>query len=137
MIAATNSAPRVACMRWPRSLLNQRRAATRRSTKASLGPERRRLLVRIAGWALAVIILAGVVVSVVSSRSLLESATGGNGALATSISVVGVTLLLAAPVVVPALAPLAARLTGKSLPKATLPVRAVVYAMIGNVVAWL
>lgn len=80
-------------------------------------------------------ILAGFVVSVASGGALLERSTGGNARLAVVITVVSSLLLLLAPFFIPRVAPLVGRMAGRSV-QATLPVRAVVYALIGNVIAW-
>ena len=88
-------------------------------------------------------ILAGFVVSAASGRALLDRAAGGNGTLATSAVAIACVVLFAAPFIVPRMAPLLGRAMGRPLQaadgrlaKATFPVRAVVYAMIGNVIAW-
>jgi hypothetical protein len=81
-------------------------------------------------------ILAGFVVSVASGRALLDRAAAGNGTLATIIVVIAVGALALAPLALPRLAPLVARAIGRPV-QATLPARAVVYAMIGNLIAWL
>ena len=81
-------------------------------------------------------VIAGFVVALVSGHALLEQTRPGWGTLATIIVVVAGASLLLAPFIVPRLAPLAARLVGRPL-QTTLPVRAVVYSLIGNCVAWL
>ena len=81
-------------------------------------------------------VIAGLVVAIISGRSLLELTRPGWGALATLIAIVAGGALLLAPFIVPRFAPLVARLAGRDL-QTTLPVRAVVYALAGNVIAWL
>lgn len=81
-------------------------------------------------------VIAGFAVSLLSGRALLERTRPGWGALATLIVVAAGGALLLAPVIVPRLAPLAARLAGRSL-QTTLPVRAVVYSLAGNIIAWM
>jgi len=81
-------------------------------------------------------VIAGFVIALVSGRALLERTRPGWGNVATLIvAIAGVSLLLA-PLIVPRLAPIAARLTGRPL-QTTLPVRAVVYSLVGNLIAWL
>lgn len=81
-------------------------------------------------------VLAGFVVALLSGRSLLERTRPGWSGLATIIVVVAGGALMLAPAIVPRLAPLAARLARRPL-QTTLPARAVVYALLGNVIAWL
>jgi glycosyltransferase 2 family protein len=81
-------------------------------------------------------VIAGFVVALLSGRALLETTRPGWGALATGIVVVAGGALLLAPLIIPRLAPFAARLAGRPL-QTTLPVRAVVYSLVGNVIAWL
>jgi hypothetical protein len=81
-------------------------------------------------------VIAGFVVALLSGRALLEKTRPGWGALATLIVVAAGGVLLLAPAIVPRLAPLAARLAGRPL-QTTLPVRAVVYSLAGNLLAWL
>ena len=81
-------------------------------------------------------VIAGFAVSLLSGRALLERTRPGWGALATLIVVAAGGALLLAPVIVPRLAPLAARLAGRSL-QTTLPVRAVVCSLAGNIIAWM
>ena len=81
-------------------------------------------------------ILAGFVVAVASGGALLDRASNGNGALATVIVMLAIAALLVAPFALPRVAPMLARVIGRPV-QATLPARAVVYALVGNVVAWL
>lgn len=81
-------------------------------------------------------LLAGFAVAVISGRALLEQSSNGRGAIAILVVGVAAVMLLAAPWIVPRLAPIIARLAGRPV-EATLPARAVVYALLGNVVAWL
>jgi hypothetical protein len=81
-------------------------------------------------------VIAGFVVALVSGRAILERTRPGWGQLATVIVVVSCGALFLAPLVVPRIAPLVARLARRPL-DTTLPTRAVVYALVGNLVAWL
>ncbi len=80
-------------------------------------------------------ILAGFVVAAASGRALLERAAGGTS-IATTLALLSCAALLVAPFMLPRIAPFAGRLLGRPV-QATLPMRAVVYALIGNMVAWL
>jgi len=81
-------------------------------------------------------ILAGFAVATASGSALLERAGEGQANIAIAISAISRAMLLLAPWLVPRFAPLIARVTGRTV-TATLPVRAVVYSLIGNTVAWL
>jgi hypothetical protein len=81
-------------------------------------------------------VLAGFVVALVGGRALLEQSSQGRGAMAVLLVIVGSLALLAAPVVLPRIAPLAGRALGRPL-TATLPPRAVTHALVGNIIAWL
>jgi hypothetical protein len=81
-------------------------------------------------------VLAGLVVALASGRALLERSAPGQGAVALLIVGVATLGLIAAPWVLPRIAPLVARLARRPV-DATLPPRAVVYATIGNLAAWL
>ncbi|MEP6621575.1 MAG: hypothetical protein ABJE47_19765 [bacterium] len=81
-------------------------------------------------------IMTGFVVVLVSGRALLDRLPGNWGTLAEGATVAACVALLAAPVLLPRLAPVVARATGRTF-EATLPVRAVVYSLVGNVTAWL
>ncbi len=81
-------------------------------------------------------VIAGFVIALLSGRALLEKTRPGWGALATLIVTAAGGALLLAPLIVPRLAPLVARLAGRPL-QTTLPMRAVVYSLVGNIIAWL
>jgi hypothetical protein len=81
-------------------------------------------------------IVAGFGVALVGGRALLERSSSGHGDLAIAFVVVGVAALLAAPALLPRLAPWIGRVAGRPV-EASLPTRAVVYALAGNVLAWL
>lgn len=81
-------------------------------------------------------VLAGFVVALIGGRALLEQSSQGRGTMAILFVVVGSLALLAAPVVLPRIAPLVGRALGRPL-TATLPPRAVAHALAGNVIAWL
>ena len=82
-------------------------------------------------------IIAGFVVALVSGRRLLLQRLPAEMQGLTIIAVAaGCAALLLAPLIIPRLAPLAARVMRRPV-EATLPTRAVVYSLIGNVVAWL
>ena len=81
-------------------------------------------------------VLAGFVVALLGGRALLDRASQGHGTLAFVLVVAGAGALVAAPVVLPRIAPWLGRAIGRPV-RAQLPVRAVLYALIGNVVAWL
>ena len=82
-------------------------------------------------------ITAGFVVALVSGRSLLMQRVPPPLQALTILAVaVACAGLLLAPFILPRLAPVAARLAGRHV-EATLPTRAVVYSLLGNVVAWL
>jgi hypothetical protein len=81
-------------------------------------------------------IIAGFVVALVSGRALLSNAATGVGPIRIAIIIAASAGLLLAPFIVPHLAPLVSRVLKRPI-EATLPPRAVVYALIGNVIAWL
>jgi hypothetical protein len=82
-------------------------------------------------------IAAGFVVALVSGHALLLSqvpATMRTLTVAVIVAAAGSLLLL--PFIMPRVAGAASRVSGRTL-QATLPMRAVVYSLIGNVIAWL
>ena len=82
-------------------------------------------------------IIAGFVVALVSGRRLLlQRLPPEMQGLVIVALAAGCAALLLAPVIIPRLAPVAARVMRRPV-EATLPTRAVVYSLIGNVVAWL
>jgi hypothetical protein len=81
-------------------------------------------------------LLAGVVVAVVAGRALLERTANGGGAIAVVIIVAASLSLVMAPLLLPRVAPMLGRIARRPV-QATLPARAVVYAVIGNLLAWL
>lgn len=81
-------------------------------------------------------LLAGFVVAVISGRALLEQTAQGRSAIAMLIIAVATLALLLAPLLMPRIAPILGRVVGRPV-QASLPTRAVVYALIGNLVAWL
>ncbi|HEY2027321.1 MAG TPA: hypothetical protein VGG78_09945 [Gemmatimonadaceae bacterium] len=80
-------------------------------------------------------ILAGFVVALIGGRALLERSSEGRGTIALLIVALAFAVLAAAPLAVPRLALLVGRMSGRPL-RATLPARAVLYALAGNIVAW-
>ena len=82
-------------------------------------------------------IVAGFAVALVSGRALLVSLLPPQmRGLAISVVGAAVVALLLMPFVIPRLVPILGRVLGRPL-AATLPVRAIVYSLIGNTVAWL
>jgi hypothetical protein len=81
-------------------------------------------------------LLAGVVVALISGRALLERTSAGSGTIAAVIAVLASLALLLAPMLMPRVAALVGRMVGRPV-EATLPARAVIYALIGNLIAWL
>jgi hypothetical protein len=81
-------------------------------------------------------VLAGFVVAMIGGRALLERSSQGRSAIALLIVALAFAVLAAAPLVVPRIALFIGRMSGRSM-HATLPPRAVLYALVGNVVAWL
>lgn len=81
-------------------------------------------------------LLAGFVVAVVAGRALLEQSSAGRGTLAILFVVLASLALLLAPMLMPRIAPAVGRMVGRNV-EATLPARAVVYALVGNLTAWL
>jgi hypothetical protein len=81
-------------------------------------------------------LLAGFVVAAFAGRELLEQGSHGRSAMVLGIVIIALVLLLSAPALLPRLAPLVARLVGREV-DASLPARAVIYALIGNIIAWL
>ena len=81
-------------------------------------------------------VVAGCVVALLGGRALLEQSSPGHGGLALAFVVVALAVLLASPVLLPRLAPWIGRVARRPV-DATLPTRAVVYALLGNVLAWL
>ena len=81
-------------------------------------------------------ILAGFVVALLGGRALLERSSNGHGTLAIAFVLLAAAALLAAPALLPRLAPWIGRVAGRPV-SVRLPTRAVVYALLGNLVAWL
>ena len=81
-------------------------------------------------------LIAGFVVALLGGRALMERSSNGHGTLAFAFVLIAVTGLLAAPALLPRLAPWIGRIAGRPV-EARLPVRAVTYALIGNLLAWL
>jgi hypothetical protein len=81
-------------------------------------------------------VLAGFVVALISGRALLSTATEGVGPLRVLIIVAACAALLLAPVIVPRVAPILSRVLKRPV-EATLPASAVIYSLVGNVIAWL
>ena len=78
-------------------------------------------------------IAAGFVIALALSPSLLERIRPGASGIGVLLLVVSVAGLGALPWLVP---PLAARVTGRSLDAGALPMRAILVALAGNLVAW-
>lgn len=81
-------------------------------------------------------ILAGFVVAAISGRALLAGVSTGAGALGVVVLVAATAALLLAPVIVPRVAPFVTRLLNRPV-QVSLPAKAVVYSLVGNVIAWL
>jgi hypothetical protein len=81
-------------------------------------------------------VVAGFVVALLGGRALLERSSNGHGNLAITFVAVAAAALLAAPALLPRIAPWIGRVAKRPM-EATLPTRAVVYALVGNVLAWL
>jgi hypothetical protein len=81
-------------------------------------------------------IVAGFVVALLGGRALLERSSNGHGTIAIVFVLLAAAALLGAPALVPRMAPWLGRLTGRPV-TARLPTRAVVYALLGNLAAWL
>jgi hypothetical protein len=81
-------------------------------------------------------VIAGFVVALLGGRALLEQSSSGHGGLAIAIVIAATVALLAAPALLPRIAPWIGRVVGRPV-ETTLPTRAVVYALVGNIVAWL
>lgn len=81
-------------------------------------------------------VVAGFVVALLGGWTLLDRSSGGHGDLAVVAVVVAAVALLSAPALVPRLAPWIGRVAGRPV-QPSLPARAVVYSLVGNVLAWL
>jgi hypothetical protein len=81
-------------------------------------------------------IVAGFVVALVGGRALLDRSSNGHGTLAVVFVLAAAGALLAAPVLLPRLAPALGRLAGRPV-TVRLPSRAIAYALFGNIAAWL
>lgn len=81
-------------------------------------------------------VVAGFVVALVGGRALLDRTSQDHATLAIVFVTVASSALVAAPFLLPKIAPWVGRVIGRPL-SGHLPVRAVIYALIGNVVAWL
>ncbi len=81
-------------------------------------------------------VIAGFVVALVGGRALLQWSSNGHGTLAVAFVVLAAAALLLAPAVLPRLAPWLGRIAGRPV-EARLPTRAVLYALTGNIIAWL
>ena len=81
-------------------------------------------------------LVAGFVVALLGGRALLERSSNGHGTLAIVFVLVAAAALLGAPAVLPRLAPWLGRVAGRPV-SARLPTRAVLYALAGNIAAWL
>ncbi|CAN5502988.1 lysylphosphatidylglycerol synthase transmembrane domain-containing protein [soil metagenome] len=82
-------------------------------------------------------IAAGFVVALVSGRALLLAQLPEAVRSVAIVLILGAAAsLLALPMMMPRLAQFAGRVTGRTV-QATLPLRAMVYSLVGNVIAWL
>jgi len=81
-------------------------------------------------------IAAGFVVALALAPSLLEAARPGAARAGLALAIVGVLGLVALPWVLPHLLRLAARVIRRPLDVGALPMRAIVVALAGNLVAW-
>lgn len=81
-------------------------------------------------------VLAGLAVALATGRVLLERTSRGREPGAIGLVLLASVALLGLPWLIPRLAPLAARVLRRPV-QAMLPVRAIGYAVIGNVTAWL
>jgi hypothetical protein len=81
-------------------------------------------------------IASGMLLSGILGWSTLSAMTNGGPVLAIGLIVVGAGSILLAPAIVPVVARLAERITRRTFTISTLPRRAVVYAFVGNVIAW-
>jgi hypothetical protein len=81
-------------------------------------------------------VVAGFVVALLGGRGLLERSSNGHGTLAIAFVLVAAVALLAAPVLLPRMTPWIGRMVGRPV-TARLPTGAVVYALLGNLAAWL
>ncbi|MDB4913959.1 MAG: hypothetical protein JWM95_1603, partial [Gemmatimonadetes bacterium] len=82
-------------------------------------------------------IAAGFAVALVSGHNLLLARVpAGMRAITVAVVILAGLSLLLLPFVIPRLGPAAARMVGRPV-EATLPARAVIYSLVGNVLAWL
>ncbi|MBC7672823.1 MAG: hypothetical protein H7247_10430 [Polaromonas sp.] len=82
-------------------------------------------------------IIVGFIVALVSGRALLARRVPPQlQGMAVAVVVAAVATLVLLPFIIPRMAPVLGRLLGRPL-VATLPVRAIVYSLVGNIVAWL
>lgn len=81
-------------------------------------------------------VMTGFVVVLTSGRSVLRQLPGNWGGLVSGATAVACIVLLAAPWLLPRFAPLVTRLVSRPF-EATLPVRAVIYSLVGNIAGWL
>ncbi len=81
-------------------------------------------------------ILAGFAVALISGRALLSHASSGIGATRIIVLVAAGGVLLLAPMLVPRITRLVARVLKRPV-EVSLPARAVVYSLAGNIIAWL
>jgi hypothetical protein len=81
-------------------------------------------------------IASGMMLSGIFGWSTLTTMATGGRALAIGLIVIGAGSILLAPAIVPVVARLAERVTRRTFTISTLPWRAVVYAFVGNVIAW-
>ena len=82
-------------------------------------------------------IAAGAVIALALAPSLLEAARPGAARLGLLLAVVGLAGLVLLPWMLPRLLDAASRVTGRKLEVGVLPMRAIVIALAGNVIAWL
>ena len=81
-------------------------------------------------------LLAGFLVALIGGRTLLERSAGGRGTVAVLLVVFAAVSLMAMPAVLPRVAKWLGRVTGRPI-DVRLPARVVLYALGGNIVAWL
>lgn len=82
-------------------------------------------------------IATGILVALVAGWRAFQHISGGIAAVSAGLALAGLVGLLALPALLPRVLEIARRVTGRSLPAASVPRRAVFIALAGNVIAWL
>jgi len=82
-------------------------------------------------------IAGGFIIALVVGFRAMDSLSSGHAVLGAAVATAMLLGLLALPLLLPVFAPVLERVTGRSLSFGKLPYRAIVIALIGNLIAWI